>query len=176
MSVFQSTLPHGSDFLSLALLLSTEPFQSTLPHGSDIFKLGFVTINGAISIHAPSRERRQGIDHKAQQQQFQSTLPHGSDLCNRIDIHHATMNFNPRSLTGATRCYIAYTDIFKAISIHAPSRERPRLMIGLYAACIFQSTLPHGSDAHIWKLSNYNPISIHAPSRERPDNGGVKHG
>ena len=33
--LFQSTLPHGSDVISLALFLIQDKFQSTLPHGSD---------------------------------------------------------------------------------------------------------------------------------------------
>ena len=32
---FQSTLPHGSDRISIGLPLLTSVFQSTLPHGSD---------------------------------------------------------------------------------------------------------------------------------------------
>ena len=75
---------------------------------------------------------------------FQSTLPHGSDdNSNNMNIH--INNFNPRSLTGATRWY----------SI---------LNIGYL---LFQSTLPHGSDRELILSISEAVISIHAPSRER---------
>ena len=41
---------------------------------------------------------------------------------------------------------VTFNGYMVMISIHAPLRERPRLMIGLYDVCIFQSTLPCGSD------------------------------
>ena len=54
---------------------------------------------------------------------FQSTLPCGSDsLRNNININ--TINFNPRSLAGATHPLTAY-QLHQSISIHAPLRERP---------------------------------------------------
>ena len=55
-------------------------FQSTLPYGSDITVLTVDKNNGGISIHAPLRERRP---------------PAGRQGARWI-------NFNPRSLTGAT--------------------------------------------------------------------------
>ena len=78
-TIFQSTLPRGSDWP----LVSTWPtkfiFQSTLPRGSDSL---FHRHNGytLISIHAPSRER----------------------LCDGTN-GTPDLNFNPRSLAGATR-------------------------------------------------------------------------
>ena len=98
--------------------------------------------------------------------QFQSTLPHGSDLhCSKSLI--VVWDFNPRSLTGAT--YATTGDILAvAISIHAPSRERPSTSYRLPSIYTFQSTLPHGSDTlFLPSLQLYNAISIHAPSRER---------
>ena len=78
----------------------------------------------AISIHAPSRERHAGAGYSSMDLVFQSTLPHGSDRCyiaytdifKAISIHAPSrerhsitpfiksggVNFNPRSLTGAT--------------------------------------------------------------------------
>ena len=75
---------------------------------------------------------------------FQSTLPRGSDPV-RLEKSKARLYFNPRSLAGAT---LSDYDIFSTplISIHAPSRERPK---------------------YIMDRSHYNYISIHAPSRER---------
>ena len=55
------------------------------------------------------------------------------------------MNFNPRSLTGAT-AYSNQLVLQSKISIHAPSRERQLLPLLLTITLVFQSTLPHGSD------------------------------
>ena len=97
-----------------------------------------------ISIHAPSRERH-------------------SCFISWYNIY----NFNPRSLTGATKLESSYLPL-ALISIHAPSRERPISRIILFTAhSLFQSTLPHGSDfAFLGEQAVLN-ISIHAPSRER---------
>ena len=97
--------------------------------------------------------------------------------------------FNPRSLTGATYGYntvgaVTFISIHApsrerpqsptlllstaTISIHAPSRERPFFMTAFIILWIFQSTLPHGSDGFVIKLTKiHQHISIHAPSRER---------
>ena len=143
-----------------------------------------------ISIHAPSRERPIRQKFLKSRRAFQSTLPHGSDSAIVLLIL-ANVNFNPRSLTGAT-FLILYLIVICPISIHAPSRERhtftdiiisgksnfnPRSLTGAtfesarYVAkySLFQSTLPHGSD--YWKFTKdayLDVISIHAPSRERP--------
>ena len=118
-----------------------------------------------ISIHAPSRERP-----------------------NKIDGQNNAIDFNPRSLAGATNLVSKHLHIF-SISIHAPSRERrtrfcpsaqvrhfnPRSLAGATLMC-HNYTVPHkdfnprslagatfSSTAHPQILS----ISIHAPSRER---------
>ena len=98
-----------------------------------------------ISIHAPSRERRQVL------------------FCRPAGRRH----FNPRSLAGATKMIIgkAYDG---QISIHAPSRERRSLkMLKIYLALISihapSRERPQTSIKHIIK----SHISIHAPSRER---------
>ena len=72
---------------------------------------------------------------------FQSTLPHGSDKV-RTDIVKMQLNFNPRSLTGATL-------------------QRQLLLTNFE----FQSTLPHGSDGTLTVekyLGNqdFNPRSL----------------
>ena len=106
-------------------------------------------INHDISIHAPSRERhlqsRQSWHYSDYFNPrsltgatrpicfifawsiFQSTLPHGSDQSGEKCRAHF-FHFNPRSLTGATIIGINITAIF-SISIHAPSRERQRVII-----------------------------------------------
>ena|GEM_PF-1599253 len=142
----------------------------------------------AISIHAPSRERRS----------IRLFLGRNTD-------------FNPRSLAGAT-FQIMVNQPSTPISIHAPSRERPRRctrwlrviyfnprsLAGATARCgiipirytdfnprslagatylikrfmlkvlPFQSTLPRGSDWAYQQQNAHQFISIHAPSRERP--------
>ena len=55
-SLFQSTLPCGSDLIGSTYFLRRFIFQSTLPHGSDQQPCKFDTLY-SISIHAPSRER-----------------------------------------------------------------------------------------------------------------------
>ena len=119
---------------------------------------------------------------------FQSTLPHGSDyrVCFCKKMH---LNFNPRSLTGATALSTSklrvctFQSTFphgsdaasemsadgKIISIHAPSRERHMDNSLTSNVIAFQSTLPHGSDyCTCVQHRRYQTISIHAPSRERP--------
>ena len=117
-------------------------FQSTLPHGSDQDKVN-PRCPLAISIHAPSRERLFIFYLLASTMIFQSTLPHGSDFDDFVLIF-GNINFNPRSLTGATQ-------------------EKPRVA----AVIAFQSTLPHGSDDAREHGVDFIDISIHAPSRER---------
>ena len=139
-------------------------FQSTLPYGSDAALTRQANVE-IISIHAPLRERysiykQQKADNAFQStlpygsdlnlvlslltELFQSTLPYGSELRRYLD-YHGNINFNPRSLTGASRV-LERCVLHGKISIHAPSRERPAL-------------LPSHCDTPI--------ISIHAPSRER---------
>ena len=59
-------------------------------------------------------------------------------------------------------------DYTKIISIHAPSRERPRTITVVVHGQQFQSTLPRGSDSVHFEPPSVHFISIHAPSRERP--------
>ena len=160
----------------------------------------------AISIHAPSRERLGAIQGRAAAGNFNPRSLAGATLfCSQVE--HNRHYFNPRSLAGATEGYIAVTGSHNfnprslagatlpamlpsvpvfAISIHAPSRERPlsrsngapmhhhfnprslagatRSMRTLYCASTFQSTLPRGSDGapYIGSIINvyFNPRSL----------------
>ena len=144
-------------------VMRTFKFQSTLPHGSD-WAFQQQNAHQFISIHAPSRERQDTQDVAGEHPAFQSTLPHGSDpygfnvvgAVTFISIHAPSrerphvlslnspryINFNPRSLTGATR----------GILYLAPF------------IVTFQSTLPHGSDTDNAKAAiidtNFNPRSL----------------
>ena len=96
-------------------------FQSTLPYGSDeICKMLGVAIG--ISIHAPLRERATVAAWRA-----------------------AELDFNPRSLTGATCPKIRHSS--------GAQYFNPRSLTGAIDTCaytaryiLFQSTLPYGSD------------------------------
>ena len=72
-------------------------------------------------------------------------------LCPRAAI--AWADFNPRSLTGATGRGNGFSKSF-TISIHAPSRERHFVLMYLGEFDEFQSTLPHGSDAILLLISS----------------------
>ena len=122
---FQSTLPRGSDTPTNRMPSFLAIFQSTLPRGSDRYRrcracvgadfnprslagatwgvhrrspAGAISIHApsrerrrcrirwrlaGISIHAPSRERRNNIKKTYAPLQFQSTLPRGSDRIGR---------------------------------------------------------------------------------------------
>ena len=99
-TVFQSTLPRGSDSVFNSHQSAKSRFQSTLPRGSDAsFSFFFCRYSA-----------------------FQSTLPHGSDQLfslNRLVLAY----FTPRSLAGATLPSVSFV-LADLISIHAPSRER----------------------------------------------------
>ena len=44
-TIFQSTLPYGSDIIQFILRRKVEEFQSTLPYGSDHIKTNYFSIN-----------------------------------------------------------------------------------------------------------------------------------
>ena len=96
-------------------------FQSTLPRGSDVF-VNWIIMHYSISIHAPSRERRLTHLSYTSLDDFNPRSLTGA-TCESGRWKAKPKNFNPRSLTGATRAPFGI-DISKAISIHAPSRER----------------------------------------------------
>ncbi len=60
-------------------------------------------------------------------------------------IKSGGVDFNPRSLAGATTFFVSVYDRQK-ISIHAPSRERQQWQLCIHICYRFQSTLPRGSD------------------------------
>ena len=143
--LFQSTLPRGSDMtdpkvsnkdkhfnprslagatgVSTRFLRPITLFQSTLPRGSDpVVEALNTALN--ISIHAPSRERRTRELQAEIKKLFQSTLPRGSDLF-LIVICPVNLLFQSTLPRGSDVWYSIYKHN-KAISIHAPSRERLR--------------------------------------------------
>ena len=124
------------------------------------------SVNGKISIHAPSRERLGSVCQSCAFLAFQSTLPRGSDLAQSYR-HSRYINFNPRSLAGAT-CSNTRLKRAANISIHAPSRERRRLaaLAELPAAISIHAPSRERPSVRGYHLI-FIKISIHAPSRER---------
>ena len=119
---FQSTLPHGSDYIPDALQDTQRYFnprslagatmyayrknlrhlfQSTLPCGSDLLAFVPNLAMVLISIHAPLRERHHTYTPPCGMPGFQSTLPCGSDVSSFLR-NGSMYHFNPRSLAGAT--------------------------------------------------------------------------
>ena len=98
-SVFQSTLPRGSDQSRDNMAYAFTDFNPRSLAGATSFDWGTDYIS-FISIHAPSRERLDIEAQYALSGTFQSTLPRGSDLQRQ----------QPKKPV--------------PISIHAPSRER----------------------------------------------------
>ena len=124
--VFQSTLPCGSDFsfgYYSRLYWHFNPRSLTGATFLLLCKLAFLGISihapsrerrwlsrlhfrrNRISIHAPSRERPISAHPLSPVVLFQSTLPHGSDD-GYLPYIRRRMDFNPRSLTGATFCVL----------------------------------------------------------------------
>ena len=122
---FQSTLPCGSDLMAIILLVRSLLFQSTLPCGSDNFQRLSMQITIRFQSTLPCGSDHVEQDHTNLLHRFQSTLPCGSDFI-PANNGRTAINFNPRSLAGATDRSHVYKTTFN-ISIHAPLRERPRI-------------------------------------------------
>ena len=100
---------------------------------------------------------------------FQSTLPYGSDSRTKTSPA-AIYNFNPRSLTGATKGDDG--DGKKSeISIHAPLRERQNKTRAIKYVSNFNPRSLTGATERRLKKMTINAISIHAPLRERRSSG-----
>ena len=148
-------------------------------------------VRTGISIHAPSRERPQWFYNNAyKDDNFNPRSLAGATLVTvqAVQILH---NFNPRSLAGATLQNVA--DVYRvlqfqstlprgsdpadagsngageAISIHAPSRERPTVLAVTSWLTLISIHAPSRERPVIDLFAgNVEIISIHAPSRERP--------
>ena len=120
----------------------------------------------AISLHAPSRERRKIINPRSTVRQFQSTLPHGSDR-NSVDFtFELTISIHAPSRERLSSAVL--TKRIVLISIHAPSRERPQSSLHSPAGgCDFNPRSLAGATGEEIRLRLQGWISIHAPSRER---------
>ena len=119
-------------------------FQSTLPRGSDK-TIQHSSVLSVISIHAPSRERRRFKRGYSGLIYFNPRSLAGA-TCITPFIKSGGVDFNPRSLAGATSSFCTSSTL-RAISIHAPSRERRNIDVAYTYNRAFQSTLPRGSDS-----------------------------
>ena len=120
-------------------------FQSTLPRGSD----------DQLTYPCQAFEL------------FQSTLPRGSDIDLGSEEGTISLNFNPRSLAGATTVTALTINQFR-ISIHAPSRERHGRGNGFSKSFTISIHAPSRERLDFyWPSFAHLGISIHAPSRER---------
>ena len=144
-TVFQSTLPHGSDAYLHNIVNIFRNFNPRSLTGATAF-LEVLQRRMHISIHAPSRER---LNKK-------ELITIATEISIHAPSRERQLSFNSCSSHGK-------------ISIHAPSRERLQGVIYDTLLLEFQSTLPHGSDQRYFSHV-FHPlyISIHAPSRERP--------
>ena len=166
------------------------PFQSTLPRGSD-WADGVFSKGTKISIHAPSRERHYELTLACPAVEISIHAPSRErpiidrfdDYCYLISIHApsrerltrsscistSTINFNPRSLAGATRGEIKLYVENIGISIHAPSRERRNTRTKHMSYHYFNPRSLAGATVYDAAQFHCASISIHAPSRERPN-------
>ena len=165
-SKFQSTLPRGSDPGRRDILTNSGYFNPRSLAGAT-FCFGWPLVSQTISIHAPSRERREvqhyypygkRISIHAPSRERPWTDEKGADLA-YISIHapsrerplHPNQWTKTRQISihapSRERPFLVSTVIpFIQISIHAPSRERPLAMQDDLVNMQFQSTLPRGSD------------------------------
>ena len=150
----------------MAALPNPSSFQSTLPRGSDTSGT-FVPFLHLISIHAPSRERLILHHSRFSDKGFQSTLPRGSDSIS-IKFGFRIIKFQSTLPRGSDITSLS-AFVKGTISIHAPSRERPRgvFEVGITADNFNPRSLAGATlhDKDVWTDAD---ISIHAPSRERP--------
>ena len=119
---FQSTLPHGSDAAQGAIDRLDQDFNPRSLTGATEYSQP-ATYQFNISIHAPSRERLKLWPSFIRLNLFQSTLPHGSDF-KIFKPRDSVVTFQSTLPHGSDEFLQQYQSV-TAISIHAPSRERP---------------------------------------------------
>ena len=118
---FQSTLPCGSDTISIITILST-----SISIHAPLRERRAITFESAryvaISIHAPLRERHNLPLCSCLLLRFQSTLPCGSDIWQSRNLS-LVLKFQSTLPCGSDDS-CAYVARYVTISIHAPLRER----------------------------------------------------
>ena len=163
--IFQSTLPHGSDWnfvLYTARDTNFNPRSLTGATNTDDDKV----FGYQISIHAPSRERRQQILAGIRARGISIHAP-SRERPMAAMVKVTDFNFNPRSLTGATVEAMALASLlpFQSTLPHGSDHmPRKRTSVAMY----FNPRSLTGATLHKRYLNYHTFISIHAPSRERP--------
>ena len=165
---FQSTLPHGSDYildktwgtLIIISIHASSRERPVLKRWLEKYKV--------ISIHAPSRERPVLKRWLEKYKVISIHAPSRERLAagvRRVMAVQVSIHAPSRE-----RQLIAWHPAYRMdISIHAPSRERRRHHIKILSHTAFQSTLPRGSDPYvaltIWTYTNFNPRSLAGATR-----------
>ena len=168
-SMFQSTLPRGSERRNLDASDAGYSFQSTLPRGSEPDARRDASLRSVfVSIHAPARERTPVASCGQDVWTFQSTLPRGSELV-ALDLPREVAEFQstlPRGSEPDTAMPAAHCGSFQSTLPRGSERLRPRsrqrtnrgfnprsraganCRDDLVAVLLrmFQSTLPRGSE------------------------------
>ena len=143
--VFQSTLPLGRSDRSLYLLMTFKRCFNPRSHeGSDRNSLNPDIDINRVSIHAPTRGATPIIDDSACEDVFQSTLPRGERLRAGLSVCSFSPCFNPRSHEGSDVRKQLQVRLYRAVSIHAPTR---------------------GATSNDFVSVFGNCVSIHAPTR-----------
>ena len=124
---------------------SNSLFQSTLPHGSDCRMQLSMLLYHQISIHAPSRERPLTPAMRLLPAQFQSTLPHGSDRPEFLGSH-SSMIFQSTLPHGSDLISIGRPLLIWEFQSTLPHGSDFKIFETWNSVIAFQSTLPHGSD------------------------------
>ena len=165
--MFQSTHPRGCDAVHWMSYYAINCFNPRTREDATCERLA-ISDGQRVSIHAPARMRR-GINFEAEEAiKFQSTHPRGCDAWSRACFcgmvqssfnprtredatglkkpqHYYFWRFNPRTREDATGETVIYPNI-NTVSIHAPARMRPQLLLLLLLPLL---------------------VSIHAPARMR---------
>ena len=114
-------------------------------------------ISGKISIHAPSRERQTvAVGAVGVPLNFNPRSLAGATWLSPRSCS-AGGNFNPRSLAGATPVWYSIYKQNKVISIHAPSRERHlALMLRARVTCNFNPRSLAGATGKLMQMRRRN--------------------
>ena len=130
--IFQSTLPQGERPKIWLLATPKKSFQSTLPQGERRGQLLHMSIQPAISIHAPTRGATEMSRQSMTFPRFQSTLPQGERRFYPGGIVRLECDFNPRSHKGSDLSSIANRLQCQPFQSTLPQGERQGVLL-LYA-------------------------------------------
>ena len=128
-------------------------FQSTLPYGSDANARYLAAMTACDFNPRSLTGATTFVGHSSTPQTFQSTLPYGSDTTIPV-MQVNTSKFQSTLPYGSDMQIIGGIEAARAISIHAPLRERRPSCTALCSDQAFQSTLPYGSDPYMFPINS----------------------